>query len=169
MHTEGLGTLKWDGELCSHFPSVCSIPVSSCVTMRDASLQVFGSLALIVLSLRVTAALPVPCCFLPPAEAPLSWKEAGGSFSTSLAVLHSRAVGSVVFYLAFVPSLACSGLYLILVVASTLLSAVLFSRSLFYFGKEILVSENTAAFNSPFQLLLGINILSPSVVKMLRS
>lgn len=62
MHTEGLGTLKWDGELCSHFPSVCSIPVSSCVTMRDASLQVFGSLALIVLSLRVTAALPVPSC-----------------------------------------------------------------------------------------------------------
>lgn len=104
MHTEGLGTLKWDGELCTHFPSVCSIPVSSCVTIRDAPLQVFGSFG--AYRVLVKGNCCPSCALLPPAEAPLSWKEAGGSFSTSLAVLHSRAVGSVVFYLAFVPSLA---------------------------------------------------------------
>lgn len=145
--------------------------------MVDGSLLVFGSLVLIVFLGRVTAVLPVPCCLLPPAKALLSQKEAGGNFSVSLAVPHSRAVGPVAFFLLLLLLSCHRWLFTYLFsscICSSFCTAVCFiifpfPDTCFLMGGKSWSVENIDAFNSPFQLPLGINILSCSVVGMLRS
>lgn len=137
--------------------------------MRDASLQVFGSFGAYRVLVKGNCC-PSCALLLPTSSRGTSFLE--GSWRKLLNLFGSSSFQSsriCCVLSCFCAITGCSGLYLILVVVSTLLSALLFSRYLFYFGREILVSKNTAAFNSPFQLPLGINILSPSVVKILRS